>query len=278
MGRYKKNRKTLKVIPHRDYIDKNVILTLYFPASKITPKDKINSIIPQFKSFLTIYSTKIREISRKFPKLKLFDYDIHPSKNNTYFMYLYTQPYNNHPFLIFGDMTKSYYQILLPLGSDIGQVPTKTLEPLLNLFTDIEITGIAVLLNRTIYIRKTNITENQQYSLYNCDQIRHCRGKIRELKKLNISLERKKQLITDYQREYKRKAKMVLHHYFDLLELNKYEQAYDYLKGGLTKGSPYFGHTRINTYFMSNRKVLGHLEVFIYLYKFKDKLDAIKNK
>ena len=44
----------------REYIEKNIILSINYPKGRISDKDKINSIIPQFKTFLNIYSTKIK--------------------------------------------------------------------------------------------------------------------------------------------------------------------------------------------------------------------------
>ena len=264
-----------ELIPKREYIDNNVIFKINYPSNKLTTRDRINSIIPQFKIFLEIYSKKIKKIDSKFPTLKLDEYDLNGGKNNTFYIYTYTRPFNNHPFLIFGDMSKSYYQILMPLGSEIGQIGTKILEKYLEFLNRIEIIAVAVLLNRTIKIRQVNITQDPRYSLFNCDQIKQCNTKLSEINKMKISSSQKDKIIIQYEKDYRSKAKLVLDHYFELLSDRKFDLAYDYLKGGKSKSSPYFGKTRINTFFYSNHKITGHLEIFIYLFKFMSKLEKL---
>lgn len=259
----------------RDYINNNVILKINYSSNETYMEKKLNSIVPYFKKFIVMYSKKIKNINRKFPNLTFDTFDMHRGKDNKFYIYLYTQPFNNHPFLIFGDLEKDYFQIIVPLGNEIGQIETKILENHLEAFTKSEIIGLAILLNRTMHIRQVNITENPRYSLYKCDQIKQCKIKLQEIKSLKIPLANREQLSRSYQKLYKSKAIEILKYYFKLLADGKYDDAFEYLKGGQSSGSKYFGKTRINTFFVSNYKIIGHLEVFIYLYKFMEKLKKL---
>ena len=195
--------------------------------------------------------------------------------SNIIYSMIHTNPNVNHPYMCFADTNGNYIGLILPFGNDINQVPNDYLKyaqesgELLKL----EYTLLYKYFDKTINLRIDNILKNGQYSLVSCTNIVHCSKKKNEINKLNISTTDKKkriEVINDY---YKKKAIRMLTKYFSLLGAEKYSEAREYLNGkGGNHNGKYYGRERLNTFFKTNRGIIGHLEVFINLYKKKIEL------
>jgi hypothetical protein len=257
----------------KEWVNKNLILKLYYPSKVRTSKDKLNYILPNFRSFLNVYSTNLKKIYRKFPTLKLDSYQLEKRADNPnyFYLFIYTEPYNNHPFLLYGDVNNRHYMLYVPFGDKVGQIQTKTIENIIPYFDKEQLTATMILINRTIFIRHKNIVQNPKYSLFNCENISPCRKEMNIINKLKITKQKKRELIKDAELKYSRQAREMLEIFFKLLRNYQFEEASQFLKGG----PKYFRKTRINTFFVNKKKIIGHLEVFIYLYKLDQ---IIRNK
>jgi hypothetical protein len=266
----------MKIVNHRQWIDTHIFIKINYPASSKTIVAKKKILPSLFKEFLNIYCKVIKKKIRRFPTLKLdsYKFETMTKQPNNFFSFMYTQPYNNHPFVMFGDITKNYLYVLVPLGGDkIGQISSEEIIPLIKYFTKIEKLATSVLINRTIEVRRKNIIINPQFSLLKCENIRQCRIKLREINKnRNMSLQQKKYARLELEKIYLPKASQMLLKYFDLLTKKKYDEAFQFLKGGKNKRDEYYGKQRLDTFFMSSRKIIGHLQVFINLYKLYEEL------
>lgn len=258
----------------RNWIDKNIILKVVFPKKALTLNAKKKTITDTFKSFLELYTLLLRKKNRRFPKLKLDTSHIEyiKGKPSNFIGFMFTQPYNNHPFLVYGDLINNYFNIIIPLGgTEMGQIGSNELIPLIKYFTKYEKLLIMLLLNRTIDIRRKNLTINAQFSLYKCENIRMCRAKLREINRNNNLTRQQKNIeINNLQKMYEPKVTQMLSTYFRLLSEQKYDEALMYLKGSKTNRNIYYNKQRLNTFFMASRKIIGHLQVFINLYKLND--------
>ena len=128
------------------------------------------------------------------------------------------------------------------------------------------LTAIYVLLDNTIKTRKYGIIYSK-FSILTCENMTLCTHKMTDINKMNIQETEKQFLYIKVQDYYRTIGIELLQHYFNLLEKKEYGKASDFLHGGLTKFSEYYGKTRLNTFFKNNRSILGHLEVFISLYE-----------
>ena len=133
--------------------------------------------------------------------------------------------------------------------------------------SELERNMLVLYLKQNIKYRKNVITENN-YSLLLCSNITNCVRKVGEINRMNIPRAEKEKLIEKYELAYREKGIKVIDNYFKFLEERDYDEAKAFLKGNKGK---YFNKTRLNTFFKNNKKVVGHLEVFIGIYKLLDK-------
>ena len=96
-----------------------------------------------------------------------------------------------------------------------------------------------------------------------------CVRKTSEIYQMNISNKEKQDLLSEANLFYVDKGIKLISKYFSLLDDKEYNEAFLFLKGDKGK---YFNKTRMNTFFRNNKQIVGHLQVFINLYKLYDKL------
>ena len=203
-------------------------------------------------------------------KIDSFKNEYNKNDKNYFYTFLYTQPFNNHPFLIFGNLKERHFNISIPFGDKIGQINISFFHKVLPYFKRNELIVSSILLNRTIYIRNYNLIHNKRYSIYNCDKMTPCKKKIRELNNYKIPSKQKQEYKKQIENYYKKKGIELIKKYYKLLEKYEFNEAYEFLKGDKGK---YKGKTRLNTFFTNNKEVIGHLEIFISLYKLKKNLE-----
>ena len=207
------------------------------------------------------------------------------------FMVAYTLSHTNHPYLIYFNLDDKFINVLIPIGIEYQQANT---EEYINVINTINIssksksrsksksksknidninesqiallTAIYVLLDNTIKTRKYGILYSK-FSILTCDTMTLCQNKIIEISKMKIQENEKQKLYVKIQDYYRNIGIELLQNYFYLLEKKEYGKANDFLQGGNTKFSVYYGKTRLNTFFKNNKSILGHLEVFISLYQ-----------
>ena len=206
---------------------------------------------------------------------KYYNFVSDPNLQDYRIMFLYTTPFNNHPYLFVRQRSEENGKnnneviILNPLGNKEKQISDEELLKYNDSFDELERNMLVLYLRKNIGYRKNILLENN-FSLLQCSNITNCVRKNSEIRKMKISYIEKEQLMERYESQYYEKGKKIIDSYFNLLEENDFEEAKAFLKGNKGK---YFNKTRLNTFFKNNKKVVGHLEVFIGIYKLLDMIN-----
>lgn len=257
----------------KKYIKNNIIFTFTHPT-KLNEDKKIKLMLATFKTFLDNYCTKIKKKVPSFPLLKIDKTELIKKQNNTntFYMFIYTKPYNNHPFLVYGNLFKLEYKIVIPFGDKKGQVDINKYLSHINGFTTDEKLAIKHLTNRTMIIRKENLLLNSKYSILNCENIGECIKKVKSIEKTKLAKITKDKQILIVRKYYKDKALKLLNIYFNLLATNKFDEAKYFLEGKrLNKKYPQY-KLRLGEFFSHKEDIIGHLKIFIPLYKLSNVL------
>jgi hypothetical protein len=251
---------------------------------KFKEYDKISNVIQanfsnQVKNYLEakcIAFIKYHNNKVAFKEIQIFNMPNLSDKH--YFGICYTHTQTNHPYLIHINLDEPYIMFLIPFGGDKTHGTFQTFYYAIEEADYIERTCIYVLLDKTIFIRKTGIVESKQFSLFNCNNIANCVKKMQEIDKMKVgksdkdAITTKNELKAKYNEYYIKKAYEFLKYYFTLLDGKEYNEALLFLKG---KDSKYFGKERLNTFFKNTKVIIGHLEVFIPLYELLHKTHAL---
>ena len=211
---------------------------------------KSQSFIKYHNKYLDVHNCQIFTLPQYLPRY--------------IFVLINTKTNTNHPYLLFFNLDDIYITFLIPFGGDFKQADNITYWASLNEANKIELTAIYILLEKTIYIRKLGIIESRQFSLINCSNISNCIKKMREIDNMRIGVGEKQELRARYSEYYLHKAIDFLKYYFSLLENKNFDEAELFLKGGDSK---HFGKQRLNTFFKNTKSIIGHLEIFISIYK-----------
>jgi hypothetical protein len=187
----------------------------------------------------------------------------------------------------------------------MGQHQLDDFETILNikhkdLLSREEYYALFLLFADSIQTRKMEMITHDRFSLLNCSNIKQCVATTNKIKRdagivvkrtkkrgrgankgygkrsVNSSVTKEIQAKELY---YKKKAIVVLEKFFKMLDNADFAEAYKFLKvervkgkGGRGKGrvvrGDYYGKERLDTFFKSNRKLIGHLQIFIDLYQF----------
>lgn len=163
------------------------------------------------------------------------------------FIIIVTKANTNHPYLLYLNVNSNEIKVLLPIGGDRKQVDLDIINNFLPICDWTELFMINLLLEKTIFIRKTGILIEKQFTLIDCNNITHCKKKIQEIKKSSMISSEKDEQIKKYTNYYLQKGLDMLTHFFDLLMNNQIDEAKVFLKGdtsGLLKNKQ-----RLNTFF-----------------------------
>ena len=178
-----------------------------------------------------------------------------------------TRTNTNHPYMVFANINTDYIYFFIPFGNGTYQVDFVNLDKAIehNELTRQEAYALSIFLQQNILVRKNTMLKIDQFSLLNCRNISNCVRKMNEIKRMRVSLAKKKELQAYYNTFYQEKAVKFLMKYFTMLENEDYQEAFLFLRG--EKGK-YKGKERLNTFFKNSKQIVGHLQIFISLYKY----------
>lgn len=193
------------------------------------------------------------------------------------FIVISTKTNTNHPYLLFVNLDDKYLNFLIPFGKEKKQADINDYINAIDECIIPELLAIYILIEKSIYIRKTGVLISNQFKLLNCNNITNCVKHRNIIMKKRIPEKEKQNLLNKYNEYYLNKAVELLKIYFNLLESKNFEEAYLFLKGNNSK--KYFGKERLNTFFKNTKSIIGHLEIFITLYElfFKVRMKLFKN-
>lgn len=236
--------------------------------------DKIGNIINNIPDNID-YNAKIRKylsnkaiqfIKSHNKSLDFAEFQVYtlPFLPKYIFLILLTKTNTNHPYGLYVSLDDIYLNFIIPYGDGRKQANIDDYYSAIENGTIPEVSMIYIILEKSIFIRKKGLLENKQFTLLNCNNITNCIKKKNEITKKNIPFSDKQNLMNQYNEYYINKALDILKKYFVLLEEKEYNEAFLFLKG---KDSKYFGKERLNTFFKNTKNIIGHLEIFIYLYQ-----------
>jgi hypothetical protein len=266
---------------------KNKIINVYLLDNLInsTFHNKFNGDKQKINKY--ILNEGCKRLNSKYSKISIKEYAIYDNiiPSNT-FIVLKSKLAMNHPFVIFANYHTNYIKLYLSYGKDnyLGQIDLDLFEILLNekynkLLTKDDYYSLYIMFIDSIYTRKNELINNDKFSLLKCNNIKQCIITTRTIKKNNkLSIIQKKNLIIEKELYYKKKAINVLEKFFTMLDKAQFEEAYKFLKvnkikkgthkGKIINKTEYFGKQRLDTFFKSNKKIIGHLQIFIDIYQF----------
>ena len=234
-------------------------------------------------------------IQKNINNLDSFVYVVLKSKNSI-----------THPFIVYANINSNKIYCVMSFGKEnkMAHYPLHPFDTFLNvkhqdLFTRADSYALFLLFADSIQTRKKEIITHDRFSLLNCSNIKQCVATTNKIKRdAGIVVRRtkkkgkKKSIYTGSVNKelqakelyYKKKAIVILERFFKMLDNANFTEAYKFLKlervkrkgekgkVGVDKGhiarGDYFGKERLDTFFKSNRKLIGHLQIFIDLYQF----------
>ena len=192
-----------------------------------------------------------------FPILTITNYEKKESKDKTrFFIFITTRPYNNHPFSVFGRYNDNFINIMIPIGNKKGQIVFRDIKKQLKEFDMLEKEALYKLLKFSLKIREFNFISPANTKEINCSNIKSCQEEINFLFKNN-----KQYNINIIFAKYQNKVLKIIKNYFKLLKNKKYVEAKQYITGKPTS---------LKNMFYNYKDIIGHLIIFIELYKCLD--------
>lgn len=257
----------------RQMINNNFILSYKYPITITTDHQKITYILNSFQSFIDLYCASIQQnIDPLYPNLKCdHSKDESSIKYPKFHIAIYTRPMNNHPFLLFGNINNKSYHIMVPIGNKSGQIQIDTINNIAHHFNKEENFACQILLSKSILIRKKSILMNPEFSLFNCGNIDLCREETKKINIKNLGKEEKQNMIKKIESKYLDQAYIMIQHYFKLLKMGSFSKAKEFLRGGRYT----FYKQTLKNFFKKDKNLLGHLEIFISLYKMVAHLQSL---
>tara|TARA_A100001037_G_C14983727_1_gene559259 strand:+ start:117 stop:911 length:795 start_codon:yes stop_codon:yes gene_type:complete len=256
----------------RNYIENNLVIEIPKIKGESKIKDVFELIAYRFSRYLPIYNSKRKQERRRIDDLKIINYEtIIDKKNNLYYVIFFTQIYENHPILVQMRVKGKSFTIhfFKPVGDKEGHISITEFRSIVSYLKPQELIGFRIALKRSYAIRKYKTIFDPRYKIVKCEKIRRCRAVVRKIQKERISYESKVRKIAIKQEEYIAKAIKALTKYFMLIETNDLWEARAFLEGK----KAYKNKVRIETMFLSGKKVLGHLKFFIALKELLNDID-----
>ena len=242
----------------------------YFYSYKL-PSAILNIPTKEIWTQLVSYGIQFIKIHNNKLAVKKYETDIHPKYPALLYITFITSPNNNHPYILFCNMSTDIATLLIPYGGDYKQMPLNDIPKILNKCNYMEKYALYLSILKTTTYRKSAILENDQFNLIKCSNITNCIRKMKEINIMKISKKEKAELMREYEIYYYHKAVKFLTYYFTLLNEHNYIEAKQFLKGDTGK---YKGKQRLNTFFTNSKSIIGHLQIFINLYEMGSLLSA----
>jgi hypothetical protein len=229
------------------------------------------------QAYMTIKANQFIQYHNKALAFDKYEIYTLPYLPKYIFIVITTKTNTNHPYLLFVNLDDKYLNFLIPFGKEKKQADIDDYAEAIDECTIPELLAIYILIEKSIYIRKTGVLISDQFKLLNCNNITNCVKHRNIIMKKRIPEQEKQNILSKYNEYYLNRAVGLLKIYFNLLESKNFEEAYLFLKGNNSK--KYFGKERLNTFFKNTKSIMGHLEIFITLYElfFKVRMKLFKN-
>ena len=265
-----------------------------------TKSDKKKHALKIFHKFLILYRTENLKKDRLYPLLTVKSYILKESTDKKHFFYnILTNPYNNHPFSLFGTYDEKIIYIMIPMGNSPGQFDIKKVKTEIKSLSSIKKLALYHLLTLSIKVREISFGKYSKDDIYNCMNITPCDTYVNILK-------REQRLTTDLYSKLRTKYALMVQKsiktYFSLLKKGEYTIAKDYITKdnvniniGKSKMSKSKTKTKrkskksrksksksknvkknlcLKNLLYKSKSIIGHLLIFIEIYKC---IDIIKN-
>lgn len=240
----------------------------------IGQKDFANFIFDQYPDKTTILQriqvylgmVSIQAI-KTMANLDMVDYKAHPSWSKEWiYISLVSRQSANHPWVAACNVHTNYFEIYRPFGRDLGQITIEQFNSILSStrFTKAQYYGFYVLFSENMRVRKEEMIYSPKHSLIKCDNIKQCLLKKKEIAKSRKSPAVKAAELAKYQAFYEKKSVTFILKYFAMLDARDYEEAFAFLR---MKHGKYYGKQRLDTFFVNTGEIIGHLQIFIEIYK-----------
>lgn len=243
--------------PYRSWIDSHFIIKV--KLAHITD----STLDEYFNSFLKSYVDSLRLADPTLPPLVIENIESQTNAGINYRIY-YTYPFNNHPFLIYWTKESTTIHLVISLGNRIGQINFNVVYPLIPSLTGIERRAIIMLVIKSIVVRQSNLMYHPKYSVLNCNIVAECNNKVNIIIASKLDDIKKHQMIAEINKFYLDKIKLLIDQYFIILQNKKFDDAMKFLKGEYNR---FFISQGLTEIFIDSANLVGHLEIFIHLYK-----------
>ena len=234
---------------------------------KFKLKNKITSVKKSqisankiFNKFLLYYIVLNQKKKKSFPILTILNREFKESKDKkTFYYFITTLPYINHPFTLYGNYNSDTVNIIIPIGRETGQYKLKKIKKELKTMTIEELKALKALINYTIKLRKFNFLnqKNPENQFFNCYNLVECN---KQIKQINKKYKNDTQLFKKIEDIYTKEYKNIITHikkYFDYLKNNKLNEAQKILK-------------LIKNLYIRPKDIIGHLAILIDIYELKE--------
>ena len=235
-------------------------------SNKLTNKQKISKVKEIFINFLNKYMRFLIKRDPTFPYLSVTSFELKESRDKKkFFINVTTTPYNNHPFCVFGNYDDNKLFIIIPLGNKFGQINIRDINKNINSFNILEKEALYRMLKFTLKIREFNFVKPVNSNSFKCANIRECEKEIQHYVKLNRPY--------DYNKIYNKHLKQIfaiIKIYFKMLKDKEYKEAKLYLTRDTNNNKKKF--ICLKNLFYNSNDIIGHLLIFIDIYKCLDKI------
>ena len=241
------------------------------------PTKKTQNYNEKVQTYMTMKTNQFIQYHNKTLTFDKYEIYTLPFLPKYIFAVISTKTNTNHPYLLFVNLDDKYLNFLIPFGKERKQADIDDYADAIDECTIPELLAIYILIEKSIYIRKSGVLISDQFKLLNCNNIANCVKHRNLIAKKRITEIEKQKILSKYNEYYLNRAVGLLKIYFNLLESKNFEEAYLFLKGNNSK--KYFGKERLNTFFKNTKSIIGHLEIFITLYElfFKVRMKLFKN-
>jgi len=244
---------------------------LLFTIGKLSFSDIILQKNPNKKNILDDTQAYLGQLAIQAIK-SVSNYDIsslkvHPSWTAEWIYISLVSPQSiNHPWVAACNIYSTYFEIYRPFGKDRSQISIEQFNTILasTRFTKSQYYGFYVLFSENMRVRKEEMFFSSRHSLLRCDNIKQCLLKKKEIAKSRMGAAAKAAEMAKYQAFYEKKCVTFIQKYFAMLDARDYDEAFAFLR---MKHGKYYGKQRLDTFFVSTGEIIGHLQIFIEIYK-----------
>ena len=233
-----------------------------------------NKLNDKIKDFMELKAIKFLNYHNKNLTIDMVNSQVYTLKFLPRYLYMiekmiiYTRTNVNHPYLLYVNRDDDILTFLIPVGREKKQADLYDYIEAISRCTIPELAAIHIIIEKTIYIRKIGILTSDRFKLIKCENITNCNKKMLEIEKQGIPESQTRDLKKQFNDYYLEKAIELLKKYFEILDNKNYDEAALFLKGGdKITTSKYFHKERLNTFFKNNKTIVGHLEIFIAMYR-----------